>query len=118
MVQEFQPGQIVSESGTYKVIHVPTHANALNFVTVMKGRRFPNWQCCQAVTFELAYSSEARRRDIAAYGHTAREIRLSRKKRRGRQKRAVPLVARLKLITARSARVIRACLTSIGDIFT
>ena len=114
MSQEFQPGQIVPETGTYKVIHVPAHAGALNLVTVIKGLRFPDWQCCEAVTFELAYSFEAHRRDTAAYGHTAREIRLSRKKRRGRQKRAVPLVARLKLITAISGRAIGRCLIWIA----
>jgi hypothetical protein len=101
MAQEFQPGQIVPESGTYKVIHVPAHANTFNIVTVIKGRRFPDWQCCQAITFELAYSSEAYRRDTIAYGRTAGE------RRRSRKKRAVPFIARLTLITARSGRVIR-----------
>jgi hypothetical protein len=108
MSQEFQPGQIVPETGTYKVIHVPAHAGALNLVTVIKGRRFPDWQCCEAVTFELAYSFEAYRRDTAGYGRSARELRLSRKKR------AVPFVARFKLISG----AIRACLISIGDILS
>ena len=108
MSQEFQPGQIVPETGTYKVIHVPAHAGALNLVTVIKGRRFPDWQCCQAVTFELVYSFEAYRRDTAGYGRTARERRLSRKKR------AVPFVARFKLIPAKSGRAIRAWAAGAG----
>jgi hypothetical protein len=108
MAQEFQPGQIVPETGTYKVIHVPAHAGALNLVTVIKGRRFPDWQCCQAVTFELVYSFEAYRRDTAGYGRTARERRLSRKKT------AVPFAARLKLIPARSGRAIRAWAAGAG----
>jgi len=106
MAQEFQPGEIAPESGTYKVIHVATHANALNMATMVKGRRFPDWQCCEGVRFKLVYSGEAYRRDTSAYGHTARGLR--------RTKKAVPFVVSLKLVTARSGRAIRMCLTSIA----
>jgi hypothetical protein len=106
MAQEFQVGQTVRETGTYKVVHVPAHAGALNFVTVIEGRRFPDLQCCQAVTFEMAYSAEAYRRDTAAYGRSVGELRDIRK--------MLPFAARLRLIRTRSGRAIRACLISIG----
>jgi len=41
MAQEFKPGQIVPESGIYRITHDPQHADMPHEVTVIKGRRFP-----------------------------------------------------------------------------
>jgi hypothetical protein len=37
MAQEYKPGQIVPQSGVYKVTHDPVHADILHEVTVIRG---------------------------------------------------------------------------------
>jgi hypothetical protein len=41
MAQEFKPGQIVPQSGVYRIAHDPQHADMPHEVAVIKGRRFP-----------------------------------------------------------------------------
>jgi hypothetical protein len=41
MAQEYKPGQIVPQSGVYRITHDPQHADMPHEVTVIKGRRFP-----------------------------------------------------------------------------
>ena len=53
MDQEFKPGQIVPESGIYRITHDPQHAGMPHEVTVIKGRRFPTGRHCKGIFFEL-----------------------------------------------------------------
>ena len=53
MDQEFKPGQIVPESGVYRITHDPQHADMPHEVTVIKGRRFPTCRHCKGISFEL-----------------------------------------------------------------
>jgi hypothetical protein len=58
MAQEFKPGQIVPQSGVYKITHDPLHADMLHEVTVIKGRRVPTCRHGKGITFELAYAAK------------------------------------------------------------
>ena len=59
MTQEHRSGQIVPESGVYRVTHASAHAGAQLEVRLIKGRHFPACPCCQEISFELAHSDEA-----------------------------------------------------------
>lgn len=52
MAQEFKPGEIVPQSGIYRITHDPSHT-AAHDVTVIEGRRFPPCRNCKGVRFEL-----------------------------------------------------------------
>ena len=54
MAQEFRPGQIVPQSGVYRITHDPLHPDMPHEVTVIKGRRFPTCRHCKGISFELA----------------------------------------------------------------
>jgi hypothetical protein len=58
MAQEFHPGQIVPESGIYRIRHDPQHADMPREVTVVKGRRFPTCRHCKGISFELVHSAK------------------------------------------------------------
>src|ERR1043166_3605741 len=58
MAQEFKPGQIVPESGVYRITHDPQHADMPHEVTVIKGRRFPTCRHCKGISFELVYAAK------------------------------------------------------------
>jgi hypothetical protein len=58
MAQEYKPGEIVPESGIYKITHDPVHADMPHEVTVIKGRRFPTCRHCKGITFELAHAAK------------------------------------------------------------
>jgi hypothetical protein len=58
MAEEFKPGQIVPESGVYRITHDPVHAEIPHEVTVIKGRRFPTCRHCKGVTFELVHAAK------------------------------------------------------------
>jgi YjzC-like protein len=58
MAQEFHPGQIVPESGIYRITHDTQHANSEHEVTVIKGRRFPTCRHCQGISFELVHAAK------------------------------------------------------------
>jgi hypothetical protein len=58
MAQEFHPGQIVPESGIYRITHDPQHADMPHEVTVVKGRRFPTCRHCKGISFELVHSAK------------------------------------------------------------
>ena len=60
MAQEFHPGQIVPESGIYRITHDPQHADMPHEVTVIKGRRFPTCRHCKGISFELSCCSSFR----------------------------------------------------------
>ena len=57
MAQEFKPGQIVPESGIYRITHDPQHADMPHEVTVIKGRRFPTCRHCKGISFELVHAA-------------------------------------------------------------
>jgi len=57
MAQEFRPGQIVPESGIYRIAHDQQHADMPHEVTVIKGRRFPTCRHCKGISFELVRSA-------------------------------------------------------------
>src|SRR6266576_7342535 len=77
MAQEHCSGQIVPESGVYRVTHLSAHAGAQLEVRLIKGRRFPGCPYCQEVSFELAHSDEAFWRDRSAPGTRYRRHRRS-----------------------------------------
>lgn len=58
MAEEFKPGQIVPESGVYRITHDPVHTDALREVTVIKGRRFLTCRHCKGITFELVHAAK------------------------------------------------------------
>ena len=58
MAQQFKPGQIVPESGIYRIVHDPQHADMPHEVTTIKGRRFPTCRHCKGVAFELAHAAK------------------------------------------------------------
>jgi len=58
MAQGFRPGQIVPESGVYRITHDPQHADTPHEVTVIKGRRFPTCRHCKGISFELVHAAK------------------------------------------------------------
>ncbi len=58
MAQEFKPGQIVPESGVYRITHDTQHPDASHEVTVIKGRRFPTCRHCKGIGFELVHAAK------------------------------------------------------------
>ena len=96
MAQEHCSGQIVPESGVYRVTHLSAHAAAQLEVRLIKGRRFPGCPSCQEVSFELAHSDEAFWRDRSAPGTRYR-----------RHRRSALSQSSNKAVTARSRAVVR-----------
>ena len=58
MAQEFRPGQIVPQSGVYRITHDSEHADMPHEVTVIKGRRFPTCRHCRGISFELVHAAQ------------------------------------------------------------
>ena len=58
MAQEFHPGQIVPESGIYRITHDTQHPGIEHEVTVIKGRRFPTCRHCKGISFELVHAAK------------------------------------------------------------
>src|SRR5689334_16961428 len=58
MAQDYKPGEIVPQSGVYRITHDPAHADMPHEVTVIKGRRFPTCRHCKGVRFELAHAAK------------------------------------------------------------
>jgi hypothetical protein len=56
MAQEFKPGEIVPQSGIYRITHDPSHMEARE-VTAIEGRRFPPCRHCKGVRFELVHAA-------------------------------------------------------------
>jgi len=56
MAQEFKPGEIVPQSGIYRITHDPSHTDP-HEVTVIEGRRFPPCHNCKGVRFELVHAA-------------------------------------------------------------
>src|SRR5881275_163713 len=96
MAQEHCSGQIVPESGVYRVTHASAHAGVLLQVRLIKGRRFPAFPYCQEISFELAHSDEAFWRDRSAPGTRYR-----------RHRRSARSQSSNKAVTARSRAVVR-----------
>jgi hypothetical protein len=53
----YSPGDIVPESGIYKVIHNPSHAES-HEVTCIEGRRFPTCNSCEHPRFVLVRAAK------------------------------------------------------------
>ena len=58
MAEQLRPGNIVPESGVYRVTHEPAHIGALSQVTFIRGRQFPSCPHCPGIGFELLHSDE------------------------------------------------------------
>lgn len=58
MAREFHPGQIVPESGVYRITHDPEQADMPHEVRVIKGGRFPTCRHCRGISFELVYAAK------------------------------------------------------------
>ena len=67
MAQPFHAGQIIPESGLYRVWHEPAHIGASNEVTFIRGRRFPACPGCNTVSFEMIQSDEMYRQHWSSY---------------------------------------------------
>ena len=96
MAKEHRFGQIVPESGVYRVTHLSAHAATQLEVRLIKGRRFPGCPSCQEVSFELAHSDEAFWRDRSAPGTRYR-----------RHRRSTRSQSSNKAVVARSRAVVR-----------
>ena len=59
MAQQLRPGEIVPESGVYRVAHESAHVGALCQLRFIRGRRFPSCPHCPDIGFELLRSDEA-----------------------------------------------------------
>ena len=57
MAQEFKSGEIVPQSGIYRITHDPSHMEA-HEVTAIKGRRFPTCRHCKGISFELVHAAK------------------------------------------------------------
>jgi hypothetical protein len=68
MAQEYKPGQIVPQSGVYKITRDPVHADMPHEVTVIKGRRFPTCRHCKGITLRASPCGEACRPDRPSPG--------------------------------------------------
>ena len=58
MAQEYKRGEIVPQSGIYRITHDPQDADMPHEVTVIKGRRFPTCRQCKGITFDLAHAAK------------------------------------------------------------
>ena len=58
MAQEFKSGEIVPQSGIYRITHDPAHME-VHEVTALKGHRFPTSRHCKSLRFELEYARRA-----------------------------------------------------------
>lgn len=58
VAQEYKSGQIVPESGIYRITHDPQHADMPHEVTVIKGRRFPTCRHCKGIRFQLSHAAK------------------------------------------------------------
>jgi hypothetical protein len=56
MAQEFVSGDIVPQSGIYRISHDPAHM-PVKEVTALKGTRFPNCNHCKHMRFELVHGA-------------------------------------------------------------
>lgn len=56
MAQEFKSGEIVPQSGIYRITHDPAHTQA-HEVTAIKGKRFPTCRHCKGIRFELVHAA-------------------------------------------------------------
>ena len=81
MAQEHRSGQIVPESGVYRVTHASAHTGVLLQVRLIKGRRFPICPYCREISFELAHSDQAFWRGRSAPGTRYRWHRWSARSR-------------------------------------
>jgi hypothetical protein len=112
MAQQLRPGEIVPESGVYRVSHEPTHVGALYQLTFIRGRRFPGCPHCRVISFELLKSDEVEwRHRSARRGRSRGPHRLSNAVMSGTLQEGK--AASSKLRTARSAFLI-AVLTGLG----
>jgi hypothetical protein len=53
MVHEYRPGDIIPESGVYRIRHDPEHAEMAGQLTLVKGQRFPTCRGCNGMRFTL-----------------------------------------------------------------
>lgn len=58
MVLEFKTGQIVIQSGIYRITHRPPHSKMPEEVTLLRGRWFPDCPLCARIAFELVHAAE------------------------------------------------------------
>jgi hypothetical protein len=58
MASEYRRGEIVPQSGTYKIMHDRDHPDMPHEVTAVKGRRFPTCRHCKGVSFALVHAAQ------------------------------------------------------------
>ena len=58
MASEYKPGEIVPQSGIYKISHDRDHPDMPHEVTAVKGRRFPTCRHCKGVSFVLVHAAQ------------------------------------------------------------
>lgn len=57
MAQDYHPGQIVPDSGIYRIDHNSIHTNMPAEITLIKGRRFPICPHCKSISYQLAHAA-------------------------------------------------------------
>jgi hypothetical protein len=92
LTQQLRAGEVVPESGSYRVQHEPNHAAAAVVVTLIRGRRFPPCPHCTVIGFELVASHEA---DWRLRSLRRREQRRRRSMWRARMTQLHAILARL-----------------------
>jgi hypothetical protein len=75
MAEQLHAGQIVPQSGLYRIWHEPAHVGARNELSFIRGRRFPACPLCSSVTFELLQSHEKISQHRSAQGRRRRRSR-------------------------------------------
>jgi hypothetical protein len=58
VANEYRPGEIVPQSGIYKITHDRDHPDMPHEVTAVKGRRFPTCRHCKGVSFMLVHAAQ------------------------------------------------------------
>ena len=83
-VADFQGGQIVPKTGSYRVTHELAHVGALDKFTFIRGRHFPMCPHCGTISYELLQAHEwqhrsrrRRRRDLYHSGPQLSRILLA-----------------------------------------
>jgi hypothetical protein len=55
MANQFKTGEVVPQSGIYRIDHRPPHSKMPEEITLVRGRWFPDCPVCHEIIFELVH---------------------------------------------------------------